>query len=136
MKKVLIVDDDADIRALYRLILRREGLEVIEAKSGPEALAKAKTEAPALVLLDVMMPDMNGYEVCQRLRADPQTAHLPILLISAKATPTDRGNGKLAGADDFLNKTIEPRKLVARVHQFLSTPVPGDCLAPLPASSL
>jgi DNA-binding response OmpR family regulator len=121
MKKVLIVDDDADVLALYGLLLRREGWGVVEAGSGPEALSKVVAETPDLVLLDVMMPEMNGYEVCRKLRREPQTAQLPILLISGKATISDRRNGMLAGANDFMNKTIGPRRLVARIRPFLDS---------------
>jgi DNA-binding response OmpR family regulator len=121
MQKVLIVDDDPDIRSLYGLLLRREGWDVIEAGSGQEALSKVKTEPPALVLLDVMMPEMNGYEVCRHLRANPQTAHLPILMISGWATVADRRNGMLAGANDFLAKAIGPQRLIAHVRTYLST---------------
>ena len=122
MKKILIVDDDADVRSLYRLVLRQEGLEVHEAQDGKDALAIAQTETLALVLLDIMMPEMDGYEVCRQLRANPDTANVPILLFSAKATATGREDGLLAGADDFVAKSVGPRALVARVRSLLSPP--------------
>jgi DNA-binding response OmpR family regulator len=123
MKKVLIVDDDPDMRSLYRLVLRQEGLAVIEAQSGPEALSLAKEELPALILLDIMMPDMDGYEVCRRLRADPRTAELPVLMFSAKGTGSARRNGMLVGADDFMTKAVGPRALVSRIRTLLSGPL-------------
>jgi DNA-binding response OmpR family regulator len=134
MKKVLIVDDDPEIRTFYALLLQREGWEVDEAENGRDALFKARQELPALVLLDVMMPEMDGYEVCRRLRADPHTSHMTILLISAKATVTDRRNGIMAGANDFLCKTIGPRRLVAQIRAFLTSPMPGDSAVPVPVA--
>ena len=136
MNKVLIVDDDPDIRTLYGLLLRREGFEVIEAGSGQEALSKVKAETPTLVLLDVMMPGMNGYEVCQQIKSDPQTAHLPILMISGKTTVADRKNGMSVGADDFLVKTIGPRSLVSRVKDLLSPALPCDSAASVSVSGV
>jgi DNA-binding response OmpR family regulator len=123
--KVLIVDDDPDIRTLYKLVLRREGLEVIEAESGYEALSKVRREPPALVLLDVMMPEMDGYEVCRKLRSDPETAHLPILLISGKSTVSARRDGIMAGANDLLSKTVALQTLVSSVQTLLSNPLPS-----------
>lgn len=134
MKKVLIVDDDPDIRALYRLVLCQEGLEVIEAENGQDALAKAKSEAPALVLLDIMMPDIDGYEVCRRLRADPRTTGLPVLLFSAKGTSADRKNGFQVGANDFMVKSAGPRALVARIRLLLSDTLSNSDGMPLPAT--
>jgi DNA-binding response OmpR family regulator len=136
MNKVLIVDDDPDIRTLYGLLLRREGFEVIEAGSGQEALSKVQAETPTLVLLDVMMPGMNGYEVCQRIKSDPQTANLPILMISGKTTIADRKNGMLVGADDFLAKTIRPQSLISRVKTFLPPPLSCDSTAPVSISGV
>jgi DNA-binding response OmpR family regulator len=123
--KVLIVDDDPDIRTLYKLVLRREGLEVIEAESGYEALSKVRREPPALVLLDVMMPEMDGYEVCRKLRSDPETAHLPILLISGRSTVSARRDGIMAGANDLLSKTVALQTLVSSVQTLLSNPLPS-----------
>ena len=136
MKKVLIVDDDPDVRSLYRLVLRQEGLEVLEAQDGEEALAIAQAETLALVLLDIMMPEMDGYEVCRRLRANPETADVSILLFSAKATTTGREDGLLAGADDFVPKSVGPRALVARVRSLLSPPAASTDGMPVPAVCL
>lgn len=124
-QKVLIVDDDPDIRSLYRLVLLQEGLDVIEAESGQEALSKVRAEKPALVLLDIMMPEMDGYEVCRQLRANPQTAKLPVLMFSAKGMSDDRENGVLVGADDFVTKAAGPRALVARIRSLLSCSISG-----------
>jgi DNA-binding response OmpR family regulator len=134
--KILIVDDDPDVRSLYRLVLKQEGLEVIEAESGREALAKVRTESPALILLDIMMPEMDGYEVCRRLRADPQTASVPVLMCSAKGTSDDRKTGLRVGADDFVTKSAGPRVLVDRILSLLSASLPTSDGAPLAASRI
>jgi DNA-binding response OmpR family regulator len=135
MKKVLIVDDDPEIRSLYRLILRQEGLDVIEARSGQEALSLAQEEQPALILLDILMPDIDGYEVCRRLRANPQTASLHILMFSAVGTGTARRNGILVGADDYMSKSVGPRALVARIRSLLSGHLSSNESAAAPAAS-
>jgi DNA-binding response OmpR family regulator len=136
MTKVLIVDDDPDMRSLYRLVLGQEGLEVIEAATGLEALELAESEAPSLILLDIMMPEMDGYEVCRRLRANPQTAQLPVLMFSAKGTSSARRNGMLVGADDFMTKSVGPRALVNRIRALLSSSLSNSEFPPLPAAML
>jgi two-component system phosphate regulon response regulator PhoB len=134
IKKVLIVDDDPDIRTLYRLVLHQEGLEVIEAESGQQALDIIQAEVPALVLLDIMMPDMDGYEVCRRLRANPQTAALPVLMFSAKGTSADRKSGLRVGANDFVVKSAGPRVLAARIRTLLGDPLAGGDSMPVPVA--
>jgi DNA-binding response OmpR family regulator len=125
------VDDDPDVRTLYRLVLHQEGLDVIEAENGKEALDIIQNDAPALVLLDIMMPDMDGYEVCRRLRADPSTAELPVLMFSAKGTGADRNTGMQVGANDFMVKSAGPRALVARIRSLLSDPTSGGDVVPV-----
>jgi DNA-binding response OmpR family regulator len=134
--KVLIVDDDPDLRSLYRLVLKQEGLEVVEAESGQEALTKVRVENPALILLDIMMPEMDGFEVCRRLRADPQTAGVPVLICSAKATIDDRKTGMRVGADDFVTKSDGPRVLVNRILSLLSDSFSTSDGAPLAATHI
>jgi DNA-binding response OmpR family regulator len=134
-KKILIVDDDPDVRTLYRLVLHQEGLDVVEAESGQEALDIIRGNAPALVLLDIMMPDMDGYEVCRRLRADPKTAQLPVLMFSAKGTGADRNTGLRVGANDFIVKSAGPRALVARIRSLLSDPASKGDAVPVPVPS-
>ena len=124
MKNILIVDDDPNIRSLYRMVLQHAGLQVTEAASGPQALSLIDQEPPALVLLDIMMPEMDGYEVCRRLRAKPQTAQLLVLMFSVRGTTADRRIGMLAGADDYMSKSVGPRALVARVRSLLSNSNP------------
>jgi len=134
-RTVLIVDDDPDIRDLYKLVLQKDGLAVDEAESGPEALTKINQEKPDLVLLDVMMPEMDGYEVCRRIRSDPQTADLLVLMFSARSSSTERRNGILAGADDFLTKVVGPRAVMSRIQALLSASFSGNKKTSTPTTS-
>jgi len=118
-KKILIVDDDLESLKLIGLMLQRRGYEIIAARGGNQALAKAETEDPDLVILDVMMPEMDGYEVCQRLRSNPNTAYLPVLMFTAKTLVRDKVAGFRAGADDYLTKPIHPTELVSHVEALL-----------------
>ncbi len=119
-QKILVVDDELAIVKLVGLMLQRRGYEIIAARSGDRALVKAQTENPDLVILDVMMPDMDGYEVCRRLRANPATAGLPIIMFTAKTMVDDKVAGFQAGADDYLTKPIHPEELVSRIEAVLS----------------
>ena len=118
-KKILVVDDDLQTVKLVGLVLDRRGYEIIAAQRGEQALEKARTEDPSLVVLDIMMPDIDGYEVSRRLRSDPKTADLPILMFTAKSEVQDKVTGFEAGADDFLTKPIHPQELVSRVEALL-----------------
>ena len=118
-KRVLVVDDDVEVIKMVGLLLERQGYEIIAAQSGDQALVKAQTEKPDVVILDIMMPDMDGYEVCRRLRANPTISHLPILMFTAKATSGDKVTGFQAGADDYLTKPVHPAELIARVEAAL-----------------
>lgn len=118
-EKILIVDDDIDSLKLIGLMLQRNHYEVIAASAGQQALAKAKSERPDLIILDVMMPDMNGYEVSRRLRADPDTQAIPIIMFTAKTLIDDKVAGFEAGADDYLTKPTHPAELASRVKSIL-----------------
>jgi len=113
--RVLVVDDSVDSVALVGLMLERKGFEIIAAVSGEQALVKAETEHPDVVILDVMMPDMDGFEVCSRLRANPATAELPVLILTAKTSVKDKVAGFEAGADDYVVKPIHPDELASRL---------------------
>jgi len=117
--KILVVDDDPSALRLISYTLRVEGYEVVTAENGSQALAAVAQEYPALVVLDVMMPGMSGLEVCHRLRASPHTAHMPILMLSAKGKVEDRVTGLRAGADDYVPKPVDPSELVARVEALM-----------------
>ena len=119
-EKILIVDDDIDSLKLIGLMLQRQGYEIAAANSGNQALTKAVAEAPDLIILDVMMPDMDGYEVCRRLRANTQTQDTPIIMFTAKTLVDDKVAGFEAGADDYLTKPTHPAELASRVKAILS----------------
>ena len=133
---VLIVEDEPDIRALVVHHLKREGYQVSAAASGEEALRQVQAAPPDLVLLDLMMPAMDGLEVCRRLRQDPATAMLPIVMLTAKGDEVDRVLGLEIGADDYVVKPFSPKELLARVRAVLrrSRPAPGT--APLTLGAL
>jgi DNA-binding response OmpR family regulator len=114
MATILVVDDDPKIRELLRLYVAREGHRVIHAGDGPEALEAAARARPDLVLLDVMLPGLDGFEVCRRLRDDG--AEMPILLLTARSGDSDKVIGLDIGADDYIVKPFSPRELMARVR--------------------
>jgi DNA-binding response OmpR family regulator len=117
---ILIVDDDSDIRELVAFKLRQMGYGVRVEKDGEVGLVVAREEQPDLILLDVMMPRISGIEICRRLRAEEATAHIPIILITAKAQEMDVERGFSAGANDYIVKPFSPRDLVARVENMLA----------------
>jgi len=121
-KRILVVDDDVQTLRLIGYILRGQGYEVSEALSGTDALRSVVTSKPDLLVLDVMMADMDGYEVCRRLRADPKTAQLPVILLTAKSQADDRAEGLVAGADDYITKPIDPVDLAVRIKAVLHRP--------------
>lgn len=122
--RILIVDDDVDSLRLIGLMLQRQGYDIVAASNGAQALEKVSQEVPALVILDVMMPDMNGYEVARQLRSSPQTANIPIMMFTAKGTVDDKVAGFEAGADDYLTKPVHPLELASRVKVLLSRSAP------------
>jgi CheY-like chemotaxis protein len=118
-KKILIVDDDPNALRLIGYALQKEGYEIVIAQDGQKALEKIETERPDLVVLDVMMPEMDGYEVCRRIRATSPTAHLPIIIFTAKSQVGDKITGFEIGADDYLTKPVTPPELFARIKAVL-----------------
>jgi two-component system phosphate regulon response regulator PhoB len=116
---VLVVEDEPDIRHLIVFHLAREGFTCRAAATGAEALREVRAQAPDLVVLDLMLPEMDGLEVCRRLRADPATATLPVIMLTAKADEVDRVVGLEVGADDYVVKPFSPKELVARVRAVL-----------------
>ena len=116
MSRILVVDDDPNIRELVRLFLEREGINVFEASNGAEALAKLESTRADMVILDIMMPQMDGWELCRTLRAAGET---PVLMLTAKGETCQKVKGFDLGADDYIVKPFEPLELVARVKALL-----------------
>ncbi len=119
-EKVLIVDDDLETLRLVGLMLQRQGFVIVAANNGTQALNQARAELPDLIILDVMMPDMDGYAVARQLRKEPETASIPILMFTAKGMVEDKVAGYEAGADEYLTKPIHPVELVARLRSLLT----------------
>jgi pilus assembly protein CpaE len=119
-EKILLVDDDMDTLRLVGLMLQRQGYEVRAANNGLQALSLAQADMPDLILLDIMMPEMDGYEVARRLRADPTTSEVPIIMFTAKTQVDDKVAGFEAGADDYLTKPTQPRELFAHMRAVLA----------------
>ena len=131
MGKILIVEDEANIRQLVRYNLEKEGFQVMEAADGLQGLRTAQKEKPDLVLLDLMLPGMDGLEVCRTLKGAPATSALPIIMLTAKAEDVDKIIGLELGADDYMTKPFSPRELTARIKAVLrrsqkETALPGE----------
>jgi DNA-binding response OmpR family regulator len=117
--KILIVDDEPNVLRMVSYTLQAEGYEVVTAQNGAEAISKAQTESPDLILLDVMLPDMSGVEVCAEIRKRPETIDLPVIMLSALAQVSDKIKGLEAGADEYITKPITPGELIARIKALL-----------------
>lgn len=120
MAKILIAEDERDIRDLVSFTLQYAGYDVLTASNGEEALQLAFKEKPDLILSDVRMPKMTGYEVCKRLKADPETQHIPVVFLSAKGQEAEVQTGLAVGATDYLLKPFAPDQLMARVAEILA----------------
>ncbi len=118
-KKILVVDDEANLTRSMAFILRKEGYDVEIASNGEEAILKAQSSRPHLMLLDVMMPKKNGYEVCQEIREDPKLRDMYIIMLTAKGQAVDREKGMSFGADDFITKPFSPSFIVEKVNAIL-----------------
>lgn len=122
-KKILIVEDEANIRELLRLYLGREGYTVLEAENGVEGIKKWKSDKPDMLLLDVMMPVMDGWAVCREIRAE---SDVPIIMLTAKGETADRVSGLEMGADDYIVKPLEMPEVIARVRAVFRRMAPDD----------
>ncbi|MBI3415366.1 MAG: response regulator transcription factor [Verrucomicrobia bacterium] len=127
--KILVVDDEPDAIELIRFNLNAAGYEVITAEDGEEALKRARATAPDLILLDIMLPEVDGLEVCKILRRDPATSAIPIIMLTAKAAEIDRVLGLELGADDYVTKPFSPRELVLRIKSRLRRNQPNETKA-------
>jgi phosphate regulon transcriptional regulator PhoB len=125
-REVLVVEDEPDIRRLVVLHLEREGFRCRTATTGSDALREVKAAVPDLVVLDLMLPEVDGLEVCRRLRRDTSTAAIPIIMLTAKSDEVDRIVGLEIGADDYVGKPFSPKELVARVRAVLRRTHPNQ----------
>lgn len=119
MRTVLIADDEHNIRHILDFSLHAEGFDVLSANSGEEALELAREHRPDLIILDVMMPGQGGIETCRALKSDPETASIPVILLTARSSREDRQAGEEAGANDYITKPFSPQKLVDTVQGLL-----------------
>ncbi len=119
MQKILVVDDDAHIREVVSFALQKAGYATVSADNGRQALEKFQRERPALIVLDILMPELDGTEVCREIRAQPMNRNTPIIFLSSKDDEVDRIVGLELGGDDYLSKPFSPRELVARVKAIL-----------------
>jgi two-component system phosphate regulon response regulator PhoB len=129
--QILAVDDEADILQLLCYNLKNAGYDVIEARDGPEAIDLAKEQLPDLIVLDIMLPNMEGTEVLRRLKRDASTVHIPVIMLTAKGEEVDKIVGFELGADDYITKPFSPRELVLRVKALLKRKSPPAETDPL-----
>jgi two-component system alkaline phosphatase synthesis response regulator PhoP len=115
-RRVLIVEDEPDVAELIRYNLVRDGYEVVTAANGADALKRAREARPDVILLDIMVPQLNGWEVCRRLRQDPETQAIAVIMVTGRAEEGDKVLGFELGADDYVTKPFSPRELVARIR--------------------
>ena len=123
-KKILIVEDESDILVTLQILLQSEGFDVITATDGMEALNKVKSESPSLIILDLMIPKLDGYKVCRILKFDEQFNKIPIIIITARAQEADKEKSKEVGADYYITKPFEPEELLSKIKEFLK-PAPN-----------
>lgn len=122
--KILIIEDDPATSRLVTYTLSHQGYEVITAANGLEGIRKARQEAPDLVILDVMLPGIDGFEICNRLRSEPATEKMLILMFSAKSQEIDKETGIKVGADDYLAKPAAPADIISHVEALLHSRIP------------
>src|SRR5437667_1175145 len=125
-ERILVVDDEPEAVELVEFNLKQAGFNVFSAEDGATALRRARELLPSLIVLDLMLPEMDGLEVCRILRRDPATADIPVIMLTAKAAEVDRVVGLELGADDYLTKPFSPRELVLRVKKVLQRAQPRD----------
>jgi CheY-like chemotaxis protein len=130
MAKILVAEDERDIRDLIAFTLRFAGYEVITANNGEEAVQLTAQTIPDLVLTDVRMPKMTGYEACRLIKADPATQHIPVVFLSAKGQEAEVQSGLDAGGEEYLLKPFAPDQLTRRVAEILGKPRPDAAAAP------
>lgn len=120
-RKVLVVDDEENITQILEFSICAEGYQVVTASNGEEAIEKARKEQPNLIILDIMMPKVDGYEACRILKSNPLTKRIPIILLTAKGREIDKKLGYEVGASDYIVKPFSPSKLVEKINEYLYT---------------
>lgn len=118
-KKILIVDDEKDIVETLSFMLKSKGFETITAYDGEEGLKKAKDEAPDIIILDVMMPKINGYKICRLLKYDAKYKNIPIIMVTARSQDTDKLIGEETGADEYITKPFEFSEVIETIEKYL-----------------
>lgn len=118
-KKILVVDDEENIVTMVEARLMGNGYDVITASDGQEGLAKARSEKPDLIILDIMLPKIDGYKVCRMLKFDEQYKHIPVILFSARTQDSDLETGKQQGADAYITKPFQPEALLSKIKELL-----------------
>jgi two-component system cell cycle response regulator DivK len=121
-KRILVVEDQEDNRRIMRDLLRKAGFDVLEATTGEEGILLAETHCPDLILMDIQMPVLDGYEATRRIKALHELRHIPIIVVTSYALSGDDAKAQAAGADAYVSKPFSPRQLLAKIRQFL----PGD----------
>ena len=123
-KRILVIEDQADNRQILRDLLTNADLEVIEAENGEAGLAAAAAHKPDLILMDIQLPGMDGYEATRRLKADAMLRHVPVIAVTAHALSGAEQEARAAGCDGYVSKPISPRQLLAKVREYLASPAP------------
>jgi two-component system alkaline phosphatase synthesis response regulator PhoP len=118
-KKILVIEDDPASLRLTQYILEHRDYEVLTAVNGLDGLKKAQSEEPDLVVTDIMLPGMDGFDICYQLRAEPRTAKIPVLMLSAKAREADKETGLKVGADGYITKPVDPEEIISRIEALL-----------------
>lgn len=120
-KKILVVDDEVDLVEVIRFALEKEDFTVLVSHDGEDALEQARNESPDLIILDVMLPKLDGYKICRLLKFDERYKHIPILMLTAKTQEKDKTLGMETGADDYITKPFEIDKLMKKIKSYMST---------------
>ena len=118
-KKILVVDDETELLKAINILLKTSGYEVVTAQDGQEGLEKAKSLSPDLIVLDILMPKMDGYEVCRLLKFDEKYKSIPIIMLTAKVQDIDKAMGKKVGADDYIAKPFETQDLIDKIKMYV-----------------
>jgi two-component system cell cycle response regulator DivK len=119
MKRILVVEDQEDNRRILRDLLTHAGFDMVEAENGEEAIASAQASRPDLILMDIQLPILDGYEATRRLKADPHLKSIPIIVVTSYALSGDEEKARLAGCDDYVAKPFSPRQLLAKIKGYV-----------------